>query len=160
MKGYVEAVNSTNGLLSMLTTQQSLSWCPVTDVAATLGELLIIDNKPYPVYHIENPRRQSWHEMILVLADALDIPRGNIISFDDWVYRVRQFPGSMEIDNPAGKLISFLDTNFIRMSCGGLIMDTAKSKEHSKTLRDMEPVSSGLVRSYVRSWKDMGFLHA
>ena len=112
----------------------------------------------YPIYHIENPVRQPWCEMILVLADALDIPRTNIIPFEDWVSRVRRFPGS-ETDNPAARLVEFLDKHFIRMSCGGLILDTAKSTEHSKTLRREELVSDDLVRKYIRAWKDMGFLH-
>ena len=127
----------------------------MNDVAAILGELLISNNKPYQIYHIENPARQSWHEMVLVLANALD---ANVIPFKDWVNRVRQFPGLAEIDNPARNLIEFLDRNFIRMSCGGLILDTAKSAEHSRTLRGLKPLDGNLVRSYVRSWKDMGFL--
>jgi hypothetical protein len=127
-------------------------------VAATLGELLLADGPAYPIYHIENPVRQPWREMIRVLADALDIPYSNIVPFDEWVGRVRRFPGSVEADNPAARLVDFLDTHFVRMSCGGLVLDTAKSREHSGTLRREEAVSTELVRKYVRAWKDMGFL--
>jgi hypothetical protein len=127
-------------------------------VAATLGELLLADGPAYPIYHIENPVRQPWREMIRVLADALDIPYSNIVAFDEWVGRVRRFPGSVEADNPAGRLVDFLDTHFVRMSCGGLVLDTAKSREHSETLRREEAVSAELMRKYVRAWKDMGFL--
>ena len=97
--------------------------------------------------------------MVPVLADALDIPRSNIIPFQEWVNRVRQFPGSMEVDNPAGRLVDFLDGHFVRMSCGGLVMETVKSREHSPTLRATGPVSDDLVRKYIRSWKEMGFLY-
>lgn len=138
--------------------KQELSWCPVNDIAATLGDLLISDASPYPIYHVENPARQPWQEMTAVLADALDIPRANIIPFDDWLDRVRQFPGSTETDNPARKVIEFLNEHFLRMACGGLILDTTKSREHSKTLASQEPVSADLVRKYVCAWKDMGFL--
>jgi hypothetical protein len=137
-----------------------LSWTPVNDVAATLGDLLVSDNSPHPIHHIDNPVRQPWRDMIPVLADALDIPRRNAIPFDDWVKRVRNFPGSIELDNPAAKLIEFLDGNFIRMSCGGLLLDTAKSREHSKTLTNVGPVSEDVARKYIQAWKDMGFLHA
>jgi hypothetical protein len=138
--------------------EKDLSWCPVNDVAATLGELLISDHTAYPIYHIENPARQPWREMILALADALAIPHTNIIPFDDWVSRVRRFPGSVETDNPAARLVEFLDKHFVRMSCGELILDTAKSTEHSETLRSEEPVSVDIVKKYIRNWKDMGFL--
>ncbi|KAL9639049.1 MAG: hypothetical protein Q9164_001184 [Protoblastenia rupestris] len=136
-----------------------LSWTPVNDVAATLGDLLIADNSPYPIYHIDNPVRQPWRDMIPALADALDIPRRSVIPFDEWVKRVRNFPGSVELDNPAAKLIEFLDGNFIRMSCGGLLLDTARSREHSKTLANVGPVSEDVARRYIQAWKEMGFLH-
>lgn len=136
-----------------------LSWTPVNDVAATLGDLLLSDNSPCPIYHIDNPVRQPWGDMIPVLADALDIPRNSVIPFSEWIQRVRNFPGSVELDNPAAKLIGFLDGNFIRMSCGGLLLDTTKSREHSKTLANVGPVGEDTARKYIRAWKEMGFLH-
>ena len=93
-----------------------------------------------------------------MLADALDIPRSNVITFQEWVDRVRRFPGSVETENPAGRLVDFLDRHFVRMSCGGLILETEKSTEHSRTLRELGPVGDDLVRKYIRSWKEMGFL--
>nr|AGN71604.1 conidial yellow pigment biosynthesis polyketide synthase [Monascus pilosus] len=136
-----------------------LSWTPVNDVAGTLADLLLADNTPYPIYHIDNPVRQPWREMIPILADGLDIPKGNVIPFPEWVQRVRRFPGSVELDNPAAKLIDFLDDNFLRMSCGGLLLDTSKSREHSPTLADVVPVSAEAVHKYIQAWKEMGFLH-
>lgn len=136
-----------------------LSWTPVNDVAATLGDLLLADNAPHPIYHIDNPVRQPWGEMILVLADALGIPQNKVIPFDEWVKRVRNFPGSVELDNPAAKLIEFLDGNFTRMACGGLLLDTTNSREHSKTLASVGPVSKDTARNYIEAWKKMGFLY-
>lgn len=135
-----------------------LSWTPVNHVAATLGDLLLADNTPYPIYHIDNPVRQPWHKMIPVLADALDIPRANAIPFNEWVQRVRDSPSLVNLDNPAAKLIDFLDDNFVRMSCGGLLLDTTKSREHSRTLAGVGPVSDEVARKFVQSWKDMRFL--
>ena len=98
--------------------------------------------------------------MIQVLAEGLDVPQANIIPFETWIHRVRQYPPSAaDTDNPAARLAEFLETNFVRMSCGGLILDTAHSVEHSETLRNSGPVSRELVMKYIRTWKDMGFLH-
>ncbi|OXV11593.1 hypothetical protein Egran_00646 [Elaphomyces granulatus] len=152
-------VKSSQTLKMLPDLQGELSWCPVNDVASTLGELLTSNITPYPIYHIENPVRQPWREMILILADALGVPNTNIVPFEDWINRVRRFPGSIETDNPAGRLVGFLDEHFIRMSCGDLILDTAKSTEHSETLRNEDPISADLVNRYVSAWKDMGFLH-
>lgn len=140
-----------------------LSWTPVDDVASTLVDILLLpdDITPHPIYHIENPIRQGWKETIPVLADALDVPSQNIVPFPEWVRLVKDHPRQVEGpegENPAFLLIDFLDDNFIRMSCGGLLLDTAKSREHSKTLANLGPVSEDLVRQFVKSWKEMGFL--
>ena len=135
-----------------------LSWCPVNTVAATLGDLLLADNLPYPIYHIENPVRQPWKEMVPVLADALGIPDKGIVPFEEWCRRVRSFPGSPETENLAAKLIDFLEDNFVRMSCHGLVLGTEKSREHSRTLANSEPVGEEVVKKYVTAWKEMAFL--
>ncbi|KAK2748181.1 Type I Iterative PKS [Myotisia sp. PD_48] len=135
-----------------------LSWCPVDDVAATLSDLLISDFTPYPIYHIENPARQGWQEMISILATLLDIQGNCIIPFSAWLNTVRQFPGSTELDNPAKKMIDFFEHHFRRMSCGGLIMETTRSREHSTTLATMKPISANLVKKYIMAWKYSQFL--
>ena len=132
----------------------TLSWCPVNHVAATLGELLFSSsiNAPRPIYHIENPSRQPWPKMTEILANALGIPRSNVIPFNRWLDSVRRYPGP-STDNPAAQLAGFFDADFIRMTCGGLVLDTTKSREHSSTLRKMEPVDQELVMKYIGAWK-------
>ena len=148
---------SSQTLKAVLNFEGLLSWTPVDDVAGTLVDLLMVKD-PYPIYHIDNPICQLWSEIIPVLADALDIPRSNAIPFADWIERVRNFPGLVESDNPASKLVDFLDANFLRMSCGGLLLETTKSREHSVTLRAVGPVSDEVAGKFVQSWKDMRFL--
>lgn len=127
-------------------------------MAAALSELLLSTTPPYPIYHIDNPVQQPWREMIPTLADALHVPRKNIIPFPEWVSKVRGSPLSIETDNPAGKLIDFLDDHFLRMSCGGLILDTSKACEHSKALAGVGAVDDEVVKLYVKAWEEMGFL--
>lgn len=153
-------IKSSQSLKALPDLDGVLSWVPVNDVAGTLVDLLLLaDTAPYAIYHIDNPVGQPWSEMIAVLADALDVPRQNIVPFEQWVQRVRRSPLSIETDNPAGRLIDFLDGHFERMSCGGLLLDTSHSREHSKTLAAQGPVSAEVARKYVRAWKEMGFLH-
>ena len=150
---------SSQTLKALLDFNGLLSWTPVNDVAATLGDLLLADHPPYPIYYIDNPVRQSWRDIIRVFADGLDIPQRNVIPFEESIKRVRNFPGSVELDNPAAKLIEFLDSNFIRMSCGGLLLDTVKSREHSKTLAEVGPVSEDVAKKCIEAWKEIGYLH-
>ncbi|KAL8720574.1 MAG: hypothetical protein Q9225_002593 [Loekoesia sp. 1 TL-2023] len=136
-----------------------LSWTPVNDVAATMGDLLLANGEPFPVYHIDNPVRQQWRDMLPMLADALDVPRERIVPFEEWIRRVKAFPGAVEWDNPAAKLVEFLQEDFVRMSCGGVLLETTKSREHSQTLRSVGAVGADVVRGYLRAWKSSGFLH-
>ncbi|KAL7626107.1 hypothetical protein AAE478_002877 [Parahypoxylon ruwenzoriense] len=140
-----------------------LSWTPVDEVAGTLVDLVFLseDKTHYPIYHVDNPVRQPWKEMIPVLADALNVSSQDVIPFQEWVQRVRDHPRQVEGpegENPAFLLIDFLDDNFLRMSCGGLLLDTIKVREHSKTLANAGPVSDRVTRLFIQSWKDTGFL--
>ncbi|KAJ6184618.1 Type I Iterative Polyketide synthase (PKS) [Penicillium mononematosum] len=135
-----------------------LSWCPSTDVATILSELLLGDHVPYPIYHVENPSRQPWDEMIGILGEALGIPGTNRVPYEDWIALVKSHPGPVGSDNPAALIIDFLETHFVRMSCGGLVLDTTHAAEHSPTLANQRPVDSHLVQNYIRSWKKFGVL--
>lgn len=134
-----------------------MSWTPVNLVAGTVADLLLANKTPHPVYHIDNPVRQPWSEVLPVLAAELGVPEGSMMPFTEWVQRVRTFPGSLE-DNPAGRLIDFLDGNFIRMSCGEMILETKKACEDSVTLNAVRPVDLAVVTKYLDWWKRTGFL--
>ncbi|KAF3055676.1 Conidial yellow pigment biosynthesis polyketide synthase [Daldinia childiae] len=159
MEHFSFLVKSSKSLKVLPDFEGVLSWCPVNSMAAVLTELLLSNVAPHAIYHVDNPKQQPWREMIGTLADALDVPTSNIIPFREWVSKVRRSPLSIETDNPAGKLIDFLDDHFLRMSCGGLILDTKKSCEHSPTLAATQPVSVEVARKYVKAWEDMGFLY-
>lgn len=135
-----------------------LSWTPVDCVAGALADLVLAPGRPYPVYNIDNPVRQHWSDVLPVLADAMGLDE--MVPFQEWVGRVRAAPaaGGPAGGNPASLLIDFLDDNFERMSCGGLLLSTAQATKHSPILAATGPVSSELVRRYVRYWKDHGFL--
>lgn len=141
-----------------------LQWIPVDRCAGVIADLLKIGfpthvPDDYPVYHIDNPVGQQWKAMSPVLAAALDIPPHDIIPFKSWIRQVRRSPLLPETENPAARLVDFLDSHFERMSCGGLVLDTTRAKEHSETMANEGPVSAELARLYVAAWKKMGFLN-
>lgn len=129
-------------------------WTSVNDIAGTLSDLVLSDRTPYEIYHIENPVGQPWREMNEILADALNIP--SLIPFEEWVERVRAAP---QRNNPASTLLGFLDSNYLRMSCGGLVLEVKHTLEHSKTLSAVGPVSEEVARKYIHIWKEIGFLN-
>ncbi|KAJ5952040.1 Acyl transferase/acyl hydrolase/lysophospholipase [Penicillium vulpinum] len=128
-------------------------WTSVNAIASTLSDLVLAENNPHPMYHIENPVGQPWKEVNAVLADALGIK--DLIPFEEWVARVKAAP---QRNNPASTLLEFLDSNYLRMSCGGLVLDVKNTLEHSKTLAAVGPVSDEVVRKYIHIWKEIGFL--
>ncbi|KAI1374273.1 putative polyketide synthase [Hypoxylon crocopeplum] len=140
----------------------TLGWTPVDAVAGTLVDILLQpDTAPlHPIYHVENPVRQAWGDMITTLADALGVPA--VLPFKEWVRRVREWPVKADNvadgANPAFLLTDFLDDSFTRMSCGGLLMGTAKAREHSPTLAGVGPVGGDTTRLFVSKWREMGVL--
>lgn len=135
-----------------------LSWTPVDCVAGALADLVLAPGRPSLVYNIDNPVRQRWSDVLPVLADAMGLDE--MVPFQEWVDRVRAAPttGGPAGGNPASLLVDFLDDNFERMSCGGLLLSTAQATKHSPTLAAAGPVSNELVRRYVQYWKNCGFL--
>ncbi|PLB44277.1 putative polyketide synthase [Aspergillus steynii IBT 23096] len=141
----------------------TLSWYPVDLVASTLADLLLSKSSPTQednqlIYHIDNPARQPWKEMISSLASTLDIPLDRIVPYEQWLDRMRRFRAS-PVDNPALQLLDLFTYYFIPMSCGGLVLDTEKTRVHSPTMQSMQPVSGDLVKLYVEAWKRSGFLN-
>lgn len=130
-------------------------WTPVNDIAGTLADLVLSTHTPDPVYHIENPVGQPWKEVNAILADAIGIK--NLIPFEEWVEKVRN---AGQRNNPAATLLEFLDDNYLRMSCGGLVLDVKKTLQRSKTLSAVGPVSEEVVRKYIHVWKEIGFLNS
>ncbi|KAI1394380.1 citrinin polyketide synthase [Hypoxylon trugodes] len=135
-----------------------LSWYPVDDVASTLGDLLVSGTAEDMVYHIDNPSRQTWKELIANLASVLGLGPESIVPFDEWIDRVRRFRASTT-DNPSLQLMDFFEIYFVPMSCGGLILDTTQAEKHSETLKNEGPIDYNLLMKYIESWKRSGFLN-
>ena len=153
MEHFGFVVKSSQSLGALPDARGTLYWTPVEDVAAALADLVLGPHAPWPVYHVDNPVGQPWGEMNTVLADALGVRE--VVPFKEWVERVRRAP---QRGNPAATLLEFLEGNYERMSCGGLVLDVSKTLEHSKTLGAVGPVSEAVVRKYVHVWKEIGFL--
>nr|ASU91368.1 non-reducing polyketide synthase [Nephromopsis pallescens] len=147
-------IKSSQTLNALPDVDGTVYWTPVNDVAGALSDLVLSDRTPYPIYHIENPIGQPWRTMNAILADALNIT--NLVPFEEWVTLVR---GAPQRNNPAATLLDFLDNNYLRMSCGGLVLDVKNTLEHSRTLSAVGPVSEEVIRKYIHVWKEIGFLN-
>ena len=139
------------------------SWLPVDCAAEILVELMF-DTKALSVdsvYHLENPIRRPWHEVLNVFASALGLADADFLPFSTWLETVcRDEDTAHEEDNsnPAKALADFFGEEFERMSGGNVILNMDKTKKISPALRGLTEVSDESIRRYIHHWKCTGFL--
>ena len=139
----------------------TLLWTPVDHCGSVVADLALNPAAEGPVYHMDNPVGQPWRDMNPVLARLLGVPAEAILPFRDWMKRVRTSPLVRETENPTMRngMEDFLEKNFEKMSCGGLVLDTQRARGHSVTMAAEGPVSEEVVGRYVEAWTRIGFLN-
>lgn len=142
----------------MLTAVQTLSWLPVDLAAATVKDIAFSGPGVSNIFHVENPIRQSWRDVLSTLAPAIGLSPDAQIPYSEWLDRIRAVSDDRMGDNPAKKLLPFFEGDFEHMSGGDVIMDTAETRRVSKTLRQTGGVDEKLISKYVDMWKQLGFL--
>lgn len=136
----------------------TLSWIPVDYAAQALVELLFASSSEQFMFHLENPIRQSWHEVLTTVASELKIAETSFLPYREWLARVLAIPDNRIHENPAKKLAGFFAGDFEHMASGGIIMDTGKAREASGCLRGMNAIDEDLISAYVARWRGAGFL--
>ena len=120
-----------------------------------MAELVFSRLSPSLVYHVENPVRQSWHDMLLTIASQLGL-RKDFLPFKEWLAGVEAASESKEMDNPAKALLPFFRSDFEQMATGEVVMDTSMAKSVSQALRNVDIVDRNLTAAYIKSWKTAG----
>jgi hypothetical protein len=118
-----------------------------------MAEILFAAPDDSHVYHLENPLRQSWADVMGFLSQELKISQ--VVPFKAWLEKVSQAP---ETENPATQLLNFFSHEFEHNASGEVVMDTAHSRAASACLAKMKVVEPGTIQSYLASWKEVGFL--
>lgn len=172
-----------------------------------------------PIYHLENPARWPWDDVVRVLASVLprhiagQAPRLPLIPYSTWLDRVVHLgdtttdnrnganseqqntilaassllateetipqssspPSKLSPSNPPNKdfhrnnnpaynLAEFFATDFIRMACGSIVLETRLACEASASLREFSSVASDvavrdeILERYVGFWRGCGFI--
>ncbi|ETS86536.1 hypothetical protein PFICI_00364 [Pestalotiopsis fici W106-1] len=128
----------------------TLSWLPVDSAAKAITEILFDDQPLRPVYHLENPMRQNWEDVIRLLSEELQISSSSTVSIEEWLSLVES---ADEDNNPARGLVHFLAEDFIKMSCGSVVLDTTTSRDRSPTLAGSRSVQEEKIKAYISYWK-------
>jgi hypothetical protein len=120
-----------------------------------VSELLLSRGPPSPVYHLENPIRQAWADVLTIIASELGISK--FLPFDRWLQQVVAAKYDVT-ENPAKALDHFFETDFRRMACGDLILDTCKARSISDTLARLDAISTNTIVEYLNHWRKVGYL--
>ena len=121
--------------------------------ARALGEMLFAEEWS-GTYHLENPTRQGWGEVLDILGEKLGLG-GERLPFEEWLEVVR---GNEEEGNVAKKLTGFFEEEFLRMATGEVVLGTEKATGVSKMLAECGGVPRDVVERYVDAWRGVGFL--
>jgi hypothetical protein len=136
---------------------------PVNRAAAVIAELLFSSGFQ-PIYHMENPSRQSWQGILENLASILNSDKGQpqsqplpIIPFATWLSRVQGLGNDQE-HNYAQKVMQFLEHDFIRLASGVVILRTTNAKLDSPTMVKSTALDRKHLEEYCDYWRKEGFL--
>jgi len=127
----------------------------VDAAADTLIEIMLRSSSLELIYHVENPIRQPWHDVLVILSKELSLNDNTLSSLDKWLTSIK----SMNDDAASTDLlVEFFEKDFQHMSGGGIVLDTRVSRAVSPTLQQVDFVGDELVATYVRQWKSRGAL--
>lgn len=137
----------------------SLSWLPANRVASSVVELLF-SQKFLAVYHVENPSRQPCAKVMEAMADIMEEltwqPRPVLISYPEWLIRVRQLGN--ESENVAFPLITFFERDFQRLATGKIVLGTTRAVQDSVTMATSGPLERRHFEEYLTYWKSLQVL--
>ena len=138
---------------------------PVNRAAAVVAELLFSSGFQ-PIYHMENPSRQSWRDVLENLASILNSSNSltqpqpqplPIIPFATWLSRVQELGNDQE-HNYALKVMPFLEREFIHTASGVVVLGMTNAKLDSQTLASSTALDRKHLEAYCDYWRKQGFL--
>ena len=109
-------------------------------------------------YHLENPIRQSWKDVLNILATPLGLPDDSYLPFADWLDSVDAVSPPLREEVPVKALIEFFRMDFQHMACGSIVLDTKNTRDTSSTLRRSYGIDNQVLESYIHRWKQIGYL--
>ncbi|KAL8748078.1 MAG: hypothetical protein Q9190_000106 [Brigantiaea leucoxantha] len=132
--------------------QGTLSWLPVDQTARAVADLLLRHEPRQLVYHLENPVRQSWQDVCRVIEYSLGLRPESRLPFSKWLDKISR------LNESPSDLMSFFRNDFLHMSGGDLVLDTANCQKLSPTLRSAGPVEPKDIELYIAFWRRSGLL--
>ncbi|EFR03735.1 L-aminoadipate-semialdehyde dehydrogenase [Nannizzia gypsea CBS 118893] len=129
-----------------------VSWLPADIAANAIAEILLDDRTGHLLYHVENPVRQSWKDILSIIQEDYSFKNVPLIEFDRWI----------ELATAEGKPLEdlrwFFKEYFLPMATGEVKLETIHSTWSSPTLRASSVVNKSTLQLYLSVWKKLGAL--
>ena len=109
---------------------------------------ITLSNSPRRYYHVENPIRQPWSDLLVALRAELGL---STTAFEDWTIRATQV-GAL------GHLERFFRHDFVPLAAGEIRLQTVAAREVSRVLRSCGGVGVEVLRKYLQSWREQGVI--
>ncbi|CDH50372.1 l-aminoadipate-semialdehyde dehydrogenase [Lichtheimia corymbifera JMRC:FSU:9682] len=132
-----------------------IDWIPVDYAAASIVQIMLTTasnntGSPEQVYHIVNPNMVTWR-------DVLEAMRVSGIQFDivtpeQWVEDLSEHE-----DNPAYRLISFYEANFVGEAMSMPVWETKQTVKVAPMLKQAPAFGPDLMNKYLHYWRSIGF---
>ena len=160
------------GLLpSDLAALGTIDWIPVDLTAKILIELAFADSDEnggendeldYPLhtaagmrtFHVVNTKVCHWQDLLPAVRDHLG-GAVRVVPFRDWVAALdREACDGADDINPGAKLVDFFRGLLRSMDAGREYtrLDTRMTERHTKTLRELGPVTEEWMRIWLKQW--------
>ncbi|TFK36289.1 hypothetical protein BDQ12DRAFT_634344 [Crucibulum laeve] len=138
-----------------------VSWIPVDDVARTLADVVLDQERGTGTFHIANPQATPWASLVPGLQRLLITSDGRefeTVPMAEWIQRLKDCDQSPD-DNPAIKLIAFFETILAGkgIRCR---LSVEKTSQVSPALSSVTPVDEDKFAMFIQYWKGLGFLRS
>lgn len=131
---------------------ERVDWIPVDRMAQVLLELCnsaaACGEGEVPVYHVVNPKKTSWTELLTCLTDRMGLPTK---AFSEWVKELSESSADDLSRNPAMKLFGFFSVT-AEQSGGQAELSTTASQKASQTWGSMGVVDAGCLGLWLQQW--------
>ena len=148
-------VKSSQRVGALLRLRGSLSWLPV-DMIDTVCELLLASDTRRVVYHVENPVRHAWSDVLDVFATELGLTSAARLPPGKRLDQVCTSADTDEEANLAKGLAESFRKVFERVAYRKDALSTDQAREYSLTLRHAEDVQDGVMKRFVERWRRTG----
>ncbi|KAK4185156.1 putative dehydrogenase [Podospora australis] len=140
----------------------TVDWTPIEGIAHMVLEVSgVLENVPIDLirgyFHGINPSKVQWIELAHAVKDFYGDRITKIVPFEEWVNELEDIAMSAENDvtaNPGVKLIDTYKTwnQKAKEGQGYVDMELERTMRRSKTMKEMGPVTSKLMRNWCRQW--------